>query len=274
MPELPEVETLRRSLAPRLVGRRIEAVHVRETRLREPVSRRRLAARISRRRVEAVRRRSKYLLIEMERGQHLLVHLGMSGRLTLHDRGEALERHVHVVFDLDDGNELRYRDPRRFGMVDALSTSELGTDRRLCDLGIEPLSPRCTPEYLYERSRGVRKPVKNFVMDAHQICGVGNIYANEALFEAGIHPQRAAGRLSRRSWTALDRAIKAVLTRAIEEGGTTINDFQDGSGQPGAFQNHLRVYDRAEKPCPNCEAQIRLKVLAGRSTYYCPRCQR
>ena len=274
MPELPEVETVRRSLHTRLVGRRFEAVEVREHRLRRRVDAARLRQGVCGRRVEDLTRRGKYLLIHLEGEQHLLIHLGMSGRLLLVPAGAPLEPHVHVCFDIEGDLQLRFRDPRRFGVVEAMDSSSVKADTRLSQLGVEPLSRACTARYFYERSRGRKRPVKNFLMDSRQVAGVGNIYANEALFLAGIHPRRAAGRVSGPGWERLTRAVKRVLRDAIRQGGTTLNDFRDANGEEGYFQVFLRVYGRHGENCLRCEGAIRCRVLAGRSSFYCTRCQR
>ena len=278
MPELPEVETVRRSLLPHLIGRRIEDVKVHETRLRRPVAPRQLRARTRGRRIAKLERRAKYLLIRLdgEPGSDnlIVVHLGMSGRLTYVPRETPRETHTHIVFRLDDDNELRFRDHRRFGLVEAMTLKEFEKDPRFAALGVEPLSPRCNAAYFRTRAAGSRRPIKNFIMDAHQVVGVGNIYASEALHVAGIHPERAAGRLSKARWTLLAKAIKDVLRRAIREGGTTLNDFQNGLGDAGYFQVSLRVYGREGEPCEGCARPLKRKVLAGRSTFYCTRCQR
>ena len=274
MPELPEVETLRRSLLPRLVGRRIEAVEVREKRLRRPVNVRRLRRDVCGRLVKDVCRRAKYLFVDLEGDRRLLIHLGMSGRLLVQPAGQALADHVHVRFRLDDGMELRFRDHRRFGMVDSLKSSQVARDERFVHLGPEPLSDECNGHYFHEQSRGVRKPVKNFLMDGHQVVGIGNIYANEALFLAAIHPRRSAGRIGRASWDRLTGSVKRVLEDAIRQGGTTLKDFRNASDEEGCFQVHLRVYDRVGEACPRCARLIQREVLAGRSTFYCARCQR
>jgi formamidopyrimidine-DNA glycosylase len=274
MPELPEVETVRRGLHPRIVGRRFEAVEVRERRLRRQVDTARLRRGVCGRRVEDLTRRGKYLLIHLEGEQRLLIHLGMSGRLLLVPAGEPFESHVHVCFDIEGGLQLRFRDHRRFGLVEAMSSSSLNKDSRLSQLGVEPLSRACTARYFYERARGRKRPVKNFLMDARQVVGVGNIYASEALFLAGIHPLRAAGRISAPSWERLTRAVKRVLRDAIRQGGTTLSDFRDVNGEAGYFQVRLRVYGREGEDCPRCQGTIRRRVLAGRSSFYCSGCQR
>jgi formamidopyrimidine-DNA glycosylase len=274
MPELPEVETILRSLAPLLAGRRIERVAVRDSRLREPVPGRRLKRLAVGRRVLGLRRRAKYLLVDLEGGLCLVVHLGMSGRLHLKPKEAPLATHVHVVVALDDGGELRFEDPRRFGLFDIVAASALERDPRFRGLGPEPFSEGCSGSYFFERSRGLRKPIKNFLMDARHVVGVGNIYASEALFLAGVRPDRAAGRLERRSWDRVAAALKRVLEEAIRQGGTTLNDFQDGNGNEGYFQVYLRVYGREGEPCIRCGARVRAMVLAGRSSFFCPRCQR
>jgi len=224
--------------------------------------------------VEDVGRRAKYLLVHLEGERRLIVHLGMSGRLLWTRSNEPFSDHVHVRFALDNGMDLRFRDHRRFGLVDALKASDLDRDKRFAHLGPEPLSSECDGDYFYERSRGIRKPVKNFLMDAHCVVGVGNIYASEALFLAGIHPQRAAGRISRAAWHRLSAAVKKVLEEAIRQGGTTLNDWQDPDGEAGYFQVSLRVYGRSGEGCTRCGKTIRRNVLAGRSTFYCVQCQR
>ena len=277
MPELPEVEVLRRSLEPRLVGRRLGAAVVRDTRLREPVDGKALAA-LAGRRVESLGRRSKYLLVHLERGQTLVVHLGMSGRLTVVPAAEPALQHEHVAFPLDRDERLRFVDPRRFGVVFAQETAALVTDPHFASLGVEPLGDArgggVDGTLLRARAAGRRGPVKPFLMDASVVVGVGNIYASEALFAAGIHPRRSVARLSAARWERLAVAVRGVLARAIAQGGTTLNDFVDGAGNAGYFQVSLAVYDREGAPCVRCAGTIRREVMAGRSTYFCRRCQR
>lgn len=305
MPELPEVESLRCALDALVRGRRIERVSVHETRLRYPVDPERLERDVCGRRIVTVGRRSKYLLVEVasdaaaghmnrlkgrsaSNGVHpaknpspahvaraiLVVHLGMSGRFTLAPRGEPVLPHVHVRFELDDGRELRFRDPRRFGMLETLGCEELATDRRFASLGPEPLEPSFSGDWLGSVARGRRVPVKCFIMDAATVVGVGNIYASEALHRASIHPLRAAGRIARPRWERLASSIQEVLREAVALGGTTLNDWQGPEGNAGEFATRLRVYGREGEPCARCGAAIRRAVLSGRSTYYCPRCQR
>lgn len=274
MPELPEVEVLRRSLEPRLLGDRIERVEVRNAAMREPVKTAELSRRTRGREVTALRRRAKYLLIDLEGGKTLVVHLGMSGRLTVVPESEPLEPHEHVAFFLRSGRRLRLRDPRRFGLVFALPTAEIPDDPHFAHLGVEPLEPGFGGDFLARAAAGRRGPVKSFLMDARIVVGLGNIYATEALFRAGVHPNRSVGRISPGRWNRVAASSVAVLRQAIGEGGTTLNDFADGEGNSGYFQVSLGVYGREGEPCAVCGTPIRRIVQAGRSTFYCHRCQR
>jgi formamidopyrimidine-DNA glycosylase len=277
VPELPEIEVLRRSLERPLVGDRITAVEVRAAALREPLDRRRLARDAVGRRVTALRRRAKYLLIDLERERTLVLHLGMSGRLTLAAGSATPEAHEHLAFRLASGRRLRLRDPRRFGLAFTLPTARLAADRHFARLGVEPAGPGSEAfcgELLRRAAAGRRGPVKAFLMDAGVVVGVGNIYASEALHQAGVHPLRSVARIAPARWERLAGAVTAVLERAIAEGGTTLNDFADGEGRRGYFQVSLAVYGREGEPCRRCGTPVRRTVLAGRSTFYCPRCQR
>jgi formamidopyrimidine-DNA glycosylase len=278
MPELPEVEVLRRSLEPHLVGDRIERVEVTNPSLREPVDVPRLRRAARGREVVALRRRSKYLLIDLEGGWTVVVHLGMSGRLTLAPAAVPPELHEHVAFHLRSGRRLRFRDPRRFGVVFAAKTAELGADPHFVHLGPEPLEPglsgKVLGEVLARAAAGRRGPVKAFLMDAGVVVGVGNIYASETLHRAGVHPDRSVARISRQRWQRVAESAMAVLRQAIAQGGTTLNDFADGEGRSGYFQVSLTVYDREGEPCLACGRPVRRIVQAGRSTFYCPGCQR
>ncbi len=274
MPELPEVEVLRRSLEPHLVGDRIERVEVSNPALREPVETARLRRAAAGREVVALRRRSKYLLIDLAAGWTVAVHLGMSGRLTLAPGDAPAEPHEHVAFHLRSGRRLRLRDPRRFGLVLAFKTAEMESDPHFAHLGVEPLEPGFSGEVLARAAAGRRGPVKAFLMDARVVVGVGNIYASESLFRAGVHPTRSVARISAARWDRIADAVVAVLRQAIAQGGTTLNDFADGEGRSGYFQVSLTAYDREGEPCLVCGTPVRRLVQAGRSTYYCPRCQR
>lgn len=273
MPELPEVEVLRRSLERPLSGDRFETVRVHFPTLREPLCERRLR-RLEGQEVVGLRRRAKYLLIDASGGETLAVHLGMSGRLTLVDRAAPLVDHEHLGFELASGRRLRFRDPRRFGMAFVASTESLDSDRHFRHLGVEPLSSGFDGARLAGLARGRTAPVKNFLMDASVVVGVGNIYASEALYRSGIHPRRSVARIARRRFDVLAEAVREVLAEAIEQGGTTLNDFADGEGNSGYFQVSLDVYGREGEVCPTgCGARIRRVSLSNRGTYYCPRCQ-
>jgi formamidopyrimidine-DNA glycosylase len=269
MPELPEVEVTRRGLAPRLAGRTISAVEVREPRLRWPVPRK--VRTLAGRKVLAVRRRGKYLLLDCGDG-HLIVHLGMSGSLRLLPPGTPAQKHDH--FDLVLGDRLlRLRDPRRFGAV-LWTSRDVQAHPLLAGLGIEPLSRALAPARLHSLTRGCRMPVKQFVMDARRIVGVGNIYAAESLFRAGIDPRRRAGRLSRAECARLARAIKETLRAAIRAGGSSLRDYVAADGALGEFQSRTWVYGREGAPCRLCRTPVRRIVQGARSTFFCPTCQR
>jgi formamidopyrimidine-DNA glycosylase len=273
VPELPEIETIRRGLGPLLVGRRVVDVEVRERRLREPIAPRALA-RLRGATITGIRRRSKYLLVDTSGGLTLLVHLGMTGQLWVADPGRPRRRHEHVVITLDDGRELRYADIRRFGLLRVVRSDRVHRHPRLKGLGPEPLDESVTGASLHRLTRGLRKPVKNFLMDTRAIAGVGNIYACETLYRSGLNPRRPVGRLGLAGWNRMIASLREVLHEAIQAGGTTLRDFLNAEGDAGYFAVALRVYDRAGKPCSRCGARIRRIVQAGRSTFYCPRCQR
>ena len=269
MPELPEVEVTRRGIATRLVGRAITGVTVREPRLRWriPDSVRALAGRA----VRAVRRRGKYLLLDCGDG-HLIVHLGMSGSLRLVEPGTAPGKHDH--FDLEiDRAVLRLRDPRRFGAV-LWTDAPTESHPLIRHLGVEPLSRALSAERLYAISRASRVQIKQFLMDGRRIVGVGNIYASESLFLAGIHPRTRAGRLTRERCARLVDAVKRTLRAAIRAGGSSLRDFVGSDGAEGYFQKRAWVYDRAGQKCRRCGSLIRRFVQGQRATYFCPSCQR
>ena len=271
MPELPEVETTLRGIAPHLVGQRIIAVEVRERRLRWPVPQ--AVDELGGHRISAASRRGKYLLLEIEGQGTLILHLGMSGSLRVVDPKVEWRRHDHLAIRLASGRELRFHDPRRFGCV-LFTRGDPRRHKLIRELGPEPLGEAFDADYLAAAARGRKLAIKQFIMDSHVVVGVGNIYACEALYMAGIHPGRAAGRVSRARLAALVAAIREVLGASIEQGGTTLRDFLREDGQPGYFKQSLRVYDREGEPCPGCGAPVRRIVQTGRSTFYCPRCQR
>jgi formamidopyrimidine-DNA glycosylase len=271
MPELPEVETTLRGITPHVKNVVVEKVLVRESRLRWTVTPS-LKKALAGHRISEVQRRAKYLLLRSADGT-VLIHLGMSGNLAIVPADEPVQKHDHVDFCLAGGKVLRFHDPRRFGCILWL-TGDPEQHPLLADLGPEPFSDSFTGEYLFERSRKRKAPVKSFIMDGRIVVGVGNIYANEALFAAGIAPKRKAGTVTKKQYEALAAAIKAVLAKAITAGGTTLRDFSGSDGQPGYFQQELLVYGRGGEPCPGCSAVLTEIRLGQRTTVYCPRCQR
>lgn len=277
MPELPEVETTRRGIAAHVNGRRIAQLVVHDGRLRWPVPAD-LPARLSGQRIARVDRRGKYLLLVLDAGQ-LMIHLGMSGSLRLVSVGSPRKTHDHLVWQLTEPDgcastmELRFHDPRRFGCC-LWVDGQADAHPLLRDLGPEPLTADFSDTHLFQRSRGKRVPVKAFLMDSHVVVGVGNIYANEALFRVGIHPLREAGRISAARYAALTTAVRDILAHAVERGGTTLRDFVNGHGEPGYFQQELHVYGRAAQPCTRCGKALTEVRLSARSTVFCARCQR
>ena len=269
MPELPEVEVTRRGLAPRLAGRIISAVEVREARLRWPISAEVL--RLAGRTVKAVRRRGKYLLVDCGDG-HLILHLGMSGSLRVLDLGTPAGKHDH--FDLVLGDRLlRLRDPRRFGAV-LWTADDVHMHPLIASLGVEPLSRALDPARLHLLTRKHRAPIKQFLMDGRRIVGVGNIYASESLFRAGIDPRTPANRLSLARCARLSKAIKDTLRAAIRAGGSSLRDYVAADGELGDAQSRHWVYEREGQPCRRCGARVKRLVQGQRSSYYCPRCQK
>jgi formamidopyrimidine-DNA glycosylase len=271
MPELPEVETVRRGLAPLLVGRRVARVLLRVPALRWPIPAD-LPTLLAGQSILAIDRRAKYLLLHFNHGR-AIVHLGMSGHLRLVAAGSEPQKHDHLDLEFTDGSCLRFNDPRRFGAF-LWTTDDPLRHPLLAALGPEPLADELDGAWLYRRSRGRRGAVKPFLMDQQIVVGVGNIYASEALFRAGIDPARAAGKIGQERYERLAAAVRAVLGEAIAAGGTTIRDFEGTDGRPGYFARQLQVYGRAGEPCPACRQPIRSVRLGGRSTFFCGRCQR
>lgn len=271
MPELPEVETIRRGITPHADGQTITKVVVRDHRLRFGVPRD-LPQRLTGQRIRQIERRAKYLLLHVDSGA-LMLHLGMSGRLHVVTAADPPGKHAHLDIALGNGDILRLTDPRRFGM--ALWLPEpVAQHQLLAALGPEPMAAGFTPQTLHIAAKGRKAPIKNMIMDNHVVVGVGNIYASESLFRAGIHPKRAAGRVSAVRLTALHDAIRVVLAKAIEAGGTTLRDFSGADGNPGYFQQDVAVYGRDGQPCITCSTPIKRVVIGQRASYYCPRCQR
>ncbi len=272
MPELPEVETVVRDLRPLLTGRRLDSVRVSKHALRRPWSKawgRLLAGR----RVDEVRRHGKWIVLALDGGSALVIHLGMTGQLTVVDAAESVADHTHLRIDLDDGRELRFRDVRRFGSA-TLFADPAALERffEKARLGPEPFD--LDPTAWREALRQTDRCVKAVLLDQQVVAGVGNIYADESLFEAKLHPARLASSLSAAEADRLRKAVVSVLTRAIERRGSTIRDYVGGSGLRGGYQEEFRAYKRTGKPCPRCGTAIKAMRLAGRSTHYCPHCQR
>lgn len=268
MPELPEVETTRRGIEPHLLGQCIDKFIVRQPKLRWQVSSE--IHQLSGAVIDQIQRRGKYLLLETVQGT-ALVHLGMSGSLRICAADLVAEKHDHVDLVLTNGKALRLRDPRRFGAVLWVGCGELHP--LLANLGVEPLTDEFTAEYLLARAKGRQVSIKEFIMNSHIVVGVGNIYANEALFMARINPRRAAGQISLPELQSLIVTIKRVLERAIVQGGTTLRDFVREDGQMGYFQIELQVYGRTHQACTACASLIEQIRQGQRSTWYCPRCQ-
>jgi len=258
-----------RSLAPHLSGRRVTGVEVRERRLRGDLPPE-FAVALTGRRIERLDRHGKYLLATLDDRRLWLIHLGMTGRLTLEPVGRGPERHDHVLVGLDDGKRLTYSDPRRFGRMAVIDPAHLGQE---AGRGLNALSPTLTPEVLFGCTRGRRTPIKALLMDQRRIAGLGNIYANEILFRAGVRPRRRAGGLRRADCARVVAATRAVLADAIRRGGSSISDYVDGLGRRGWFQLRHSVYDRAGAPCRRCTTPVRRCLIVGRASYYCPRCQ-
>jgi formamidopyrimidine-DNA glycosylase len=271
MPELPEVETTCRGIAPHIEGQTVKQVIVRQPKLRWPVPEllNQILAGLS---IQSVSRRAKYLLFTTNAGT-MLLHLGMSGSLRIMKTGQRAGKHDHIDFIFNDDTLLRFNDPRRFGAV--LWTTAPATEHQLLkDLGPEPLLADFNGELLYSLSRNRKVPVKSFIMDSHIVVGVGNIYANEALFMAGILPSRQAGKISLARYQKLAESIRVILLHAIQQGGTTLRDFVNEAGKPGYFKQQLKVYGRAGLPCVHCQQPLTEIRLANRSTVFCSACQR
>jgi formamidopyrimidine-DNA glycosylase len=270
MPELPEVETSRRGIAPWMENQKVSGVVIRQHNLRWPVAAE-IEQKLPGQRILSLSRRAKYLLIGTDAGTAML-HLGMSGSLRIIESGTPAGVHDHVDIELGSGKALRFRDPRRFGSL--LWADDPFEHPLLRGLGPEPLGEAFDGAYLLEAARGRRVSIKQFLMNASVVVGVGNIYASESLYAARIHPKRQAGRIALRRLELLAAAIKTVLGKAIMAGGTTLRDFHDGDGEPGYFQQQLEVYGRDDEPCLRCKRPISVIVLGQRSTFYCKNCQR
>lgn len=270
MPELPEVETTCKGLAPHVCGQTVQQVIVRQAKLRWPIPAR-LKKALAGNTIDTLTRRGKYLLFSTQAGT-LIIHLGMSGSLRLLSARQPAEKHDHLDIVFANGQALRLRDPRRFGAVLWTSKPAL-THRLLSSLGPEPLTEDFYSDYLFVRSRKRKTSIKSFIMDSKIVVGVGNIYASESLFMAGIRPTTAAGRISKTRYQLLVDAIKQVLAQAIASGGTTLRDFTNGEGKPGYFKQKLHVYGRTGEPCLNCGHPIKHIQQGQRASFYCTHCQ-
>jgi formamidopyrimidine-DNA glycosylase len=273
MPELPEVETVRIGLLPALEGRKFLKVELRRGDLRAPFPKD-FAKRLTGRRVRRLWRRAKYLLADLDRGETLVIHLGMSGWMSLH--GDGLGKHDHVVMETDAPARIVFTDHRRFGLMTLIDTVKIDTDKLFKGLGVEPLSDAFGAAYLARALKGKKTPIKAALLDQRVIAGIGNIYACEALFRAGISPRRLAGKVQKTSIAPLVVAIKSVLKEAIRAGGSSLRDYRKSDGELGAFQHHFAVYGRAGEPCvkKGCGGNVKRIVQAGRSSFWCPRCQK
>jgi len=274
MPELPEVEVVRLGLAPRLVGRRFLRVAAGEKSLRRQSPLRELQRGLLDRKITGLSRRGKYLVFALEGGATLLVHLGMTGHLFLGSEDKPLPPlpHIHLVFHLEGGLELIYQDVRRFGQI--LIFPPGVEPEPLKEVGREPFSREVTARWLADQARSRSRPIKNFLLDGRLMAGIGNIYACEILFAAGVHPEAPAGRLSLEDWRRLLKETRRILRESIRQGGTTVANYLNSQGEAGLFQVRLRVYGKAGEPCSRCGAPITRLVQAGRSTFYCPKCQK
>lgn len=270
MPELPEVETTRRGIEPWLQHHAITDIRIHQSQLRWPIPE--SVDKLKGERINSVTRRGKYILINTAPGTAIF-HLGMSGSLRISTNEEALRKHDHVEMILSNHASMRFHDPRRFGCL-LWQNADDATHPLLAKLGPEPLSTSFDTAHLINATRKRKAPIKNFIMNSEVVVGVGNIYASEALFMAGIRPGRAAGRLTHRECELLITCIKEVLAQSIEQGGTTLRDFINSDGEPGYFQQTLRVYGRAGEACKQCKTTIKQTTLGQRSSFYCPVCQR
>ncbi len=271
MPELPEVEVIRRGLAPLIVGRRFLDVKVGEKRLRQQSSPGELRHWLRGRRLKNLRRRGKYLRFDLEGGVTLVIHLGMTGRLLAGPPPSPTLPHVHLVFKMEGGLDLIFQDTRRFGQVLVFPPGV--EPAPLAQVGAEPFSRKVTPDWLLNQARGRSRPIKNFLLDARLLAGIGNIYACEILFAAGLHPATPAGRLTLKDWSRVLTETRRILRQSIKKGGTTVANYLNSRGESGLFQLELLVYGRADAPCRRCGAPILRLVQAGRSTFFCPVCQ-
>jgi len=274
MPELPEVEVIKRGLQQYLPGRRVIAVSAGNKKLRLPMPRKDLTEYIKGKHVTAVDRRARFLLITMNNGARLVIHLGMTGKLSIIPQASPKAKHDHFRLLLDSGKQLVFNDIRRFGFILVLAPERDFSRTMLANLGPEPLDHDFTPLYLQKLAQGKNRPLKNFLMDNRTVAGIGNIYASEIMFQARLRPEKKISTLTRKQWERVVESCRYVLEKAIKSGGTSISDFVNESGRRGYFQLELRTYGRQGKPCICCNMPIKKITMAGRSTFFCPHCQK
>ena len=274
MPELPEVEVIKRGLQKHLPGRKVIGSYAGNRKLRLPIPRKDLQCFIQGAEIQAVDRRAKFLLISMDNGAVLLLHLGMTGRLGIFPADVPRAKHDHLRLQLDNQMQLRFNDARRFGFIQVLPPGKNPNRTILAGIGPEPLGKEFTPEYLRCCAAGKNRPLKNFLMDSRVVAGIGNIYACEILFHAGLNPQKKISRVSKKDWEKIVASCRHILQKAIQCGGTTISDFVSASGKTGYFQLELQTYGRQGQPCSCCATPIAKKTMAGRATFFCPECQK
>jgi len=271
MPELPEVETTVSGIRPWLENKKIKQINIYNPSLRWKIPDD-LPRKYLNQKITSVTRRAKYILLHLESKATIIIHLGMSGSLIINTDNKSLAKHDHFEMIMEDNTVLRYNDPRRFGCV--LDTQEVSEHKLLINLGPEPLTPEFTGKWLKTKAKNKTQAVKNFIMDGKIVVGVGNIYASEALFMAGINPNKSASKVSQSKYSVLADTIKIVLSNAIKSGGTTLNDFVNAEGKPGYFAQKLKVYARTGEPCTSCGKAITQKTIGQRSTFYCTNCQK
>jgi len=273
MPELPEVEVIRQGLQRYLPGRKVITFSTGHKKLRLPIPRKDLTEFIKGAQINSVDRRARYLLINMDNGARLVIHLGMTGKLFIIPQGSPKSKHDHFRLLLDNFTQLVFNDVRRFGFIQVLAPGRDLSHTLLADLGPEPFDRNFTPQYLQKLAQGKNRPIKNFLMDNRVVAGIGNIYACEILFRAGLRPEKKISSLSWKQWEQVVNSSRCVLERAIQSGGTSISDFVNVSGRSGYFQLELQTYGRQGKPCGCCDTPIQKITMAGRSTFFCPKCQ-
>jgi len=274
MPELPEVEVIKRGLLRLLPGRRVTGITMGHKKLRHPMPRNNLTKYILNAEIKTVARRAKFLLITMDNGATMIIHLGMTGRLGFFPESAVRAKHDHLSLQLDNFMQLRFNDSRRFGFIQVAEPGFDPAEALPAGLGPEPLGPDFTPQYMLKQAAARKKPLKNFLMDNQIVVGIGNIYACEALFHAGINPEKMVGIMTLKEWARVVDSSRYVLRQAIKSGGTSISDFVNERGRAGYFQLKLKVYGRQGKPCFACDTPISRKTMAGRATFFCPNCQK